>query len=245
VGQGLYNDTHHTTYDPDTMFARVSESLPRLRQIMAAPPGAARVLVLAPNVLAYRLLGASRSVDPFAFRSYDLHRLAVFARNNVPASVVGELAGEDLSRVAAIVVLARFESDLSDDEVARLRGYLDRGGTVIALRQFDGTLGPRAQYVDGDRAEEAFADSPVGERTALWRRAFGVERPLTGGYVVATPEDALLYNIGNLIQAELRLPFAGRGWLADPRGFLLRRLNADGGSIVVALDKNHYAYLTR
>ena len=58
VGQGLYNDTHRTTYDPDTMFARVSESFPRMRQIMAAPAGAARVLLLAPNGWPFRLLSA-------------------------------------------------------------------------------------------------------------------------------------------------------------------------------------------
>src|SRR5581483_5885800 len=35
-GQGLYNTSCPMSYDPDTMFARVSESLSCLRQIMAA-----------------------------------------------------------------------------------------------------------------------------------------------------------------------------------------------------------------
>ena len=45
------------------MFARVSDSFPRLRQIMAARPGAARVLIVAPTGFPYRLLGASRTVQ--------------------------------------------------------------------------------------------------------------------------------------------------------------------------------------
>jgi len=242
-GQGLYNDTHHTTYDPDAMFARVSESFPRLRQIMAARPGAARVLILTPTGYPYRLLGASRTVDPFAFRSYDFHRLAVFARDNVPAAVVNELAGEDLSRVSAVVVLARYAEDLSAEEARRLTDYLDRGGTVIAPRLLESALGPKVQYVDGDRPEEAFAD-PTPEHQALWRRAFGIERPLQAGFFVATDQDAIVYNIGNLVQAEVWLPFPGRGWLADPSGFLVQRLNADGRRLALALSRNNYAYLT-
>jgi hypothetical protein len=244
VGQGLYNDTNRTTYDPDTMFARVSESFPRIRQIMAAPPGAARVLILTPTGFPYRLLGASRTVDPFAFRSYDFHRLAVFARNNVPAAIVTTLAGEPVDRLAAIVVLSRYTQDLANDDAERLRGYLGRGGIVIAPRHLSGVLGARAEYVDGDRPEEAFADSSDAQRRALWRRAFGVERALDRGFYVATPEDALLYSIGG-VQIELRLPFTGRGWLADPSGYLVQRLDANGGRLALALDKGQYAYLTR
>jgi hypothetical protein len=245
VGQGLYNDTNRTVYDPDAMFARLSESFTRWRQIMAAPPGRARALILAPNGFPYRLLGASRTVDPFAFRSYDFHRLAAFARNNVPAAVVATLAGEDLSRIAAVVVLARYAQDLSEEETARLRTYLRNGGTVVAPRHLRDLLGPGPLYVDGDRVEEAFADPPTPERAALWRRAFGIERPLSGGFAVATAEDALIYTIGGPLQVEVRLPFPGRGWVADPSGYLLERLTAAEGRVRVALDKNHYAYLTR
>jgi hypothetical protein len=245
VGQGLYNDTNRTAYDPDTMFARVSESLSRLRQIMASPAGAARVLLLTPTGFPYRLLGASRTVDPFAFRSYDFHRLAVFARNNVPAAVVTTLAGEPVDRLAAIVVLSRYAEDLPADDAERLRGYLARGGTVIAPRHLSSVLGSRAEYVDGDRAEEAFADSSDTQRRALWQRAFGVERPIDRGFYVATADDAILYTIGGSLQTDLRLPFAGRGWLADPSGYLIQRLDATGGRLSLALDKSQYAYLTR
>src|SRR5205085_1010195 len=108
----------------------------------------------------------------------EFHRLAAFARNNVPAAVVSELAGEDLSRVSTVVLLARYAQDLSSDEARRVRDYLDRGGNVIAPRHLSSVLGPRASYVDGDRPEEAFADPPLPERQTLWRQAFGAERAL-------------------------------------------------------------------
>ncbi len=106
-------------------------------------------------------------------------------------------------------------------------------------------LGPRAEYVDGDRPEEAFADPPTPERAALWRRAFGIERPLAGGFLIATAEDAMLYNIGGPLEAEVVLPFNGRGWLADPSGALQRALRADDRRLAIRLEKHQYAYLTR
>jgi hypothetical protein len=62
---------------------------------------------------------------------------------------------------------------------------------------------------------------------------------------VATADDAILYTIGGSLQTDLRLPFAGRGWLADPSGYLIQRLDATGGRLSLALDKSQYAYLTR
>jgi hypothetical protein len=245
AGQGLYNDTHRTRYDPDTMFARVSESFPRIRQILAAPPGTARVLVLAPDGWPYRLVGAVRTGDAFALRSYEFHRLAALARNNVPAAVVGRLGDTDLTNVKAIVVLARWPHDLPPADLERLRGYLVAGGTVVAARHLSPLLGPHAHYVEGERPEEAFADPPTTERAALWRRVLGIERPLSQGFLVATGDDALLYNVGRLLQTDTHLPFAGQGWVAGPNGAPLGRLNAESGRVTVALDKNQYAYLSR
>lgn len=243
VGQGLYNDTHRTAYDPDVMFARVSEAFPRLRQIMASSPGRTQVLVLAPDRPAWRQLGADRQVDPFRFRYYDLHRLLALARNNIPAAVVGSLAGEDLGSIRAILVLARAPQDLTDADLAGLQAYLAGGGKVVALRALSGLFGPRAEYVDGDRPEEAFADPTSDDRVRLWQRVLGIEQPLRDGYFVATADDALFYSLAGPLEA--RLAFGGRGWQADPNGVLLRPLQADGGRLVVRLDKGQYIFLTR
>jgi len=245
VGQGLYNDTHQTSYDPDTMFARVSESFPRLRQILAAPAGRAQVLILAPDAWAHRLLGTSHLIDPYRFRSYDFHRLAVFARNNLAAAVVGRLTGEELGDVTAVAVLAREPEAVSDDDVAQLQRYAAQGGSVIASRALSPRLGAQATYVDGARAEEAFADPPSSEHAALWRRVLGVEHPLAEGYLVVTPNDALLYTIGTVQQVELRLPFEGQGWLANPSGLRERQLAAPSGRLILGLERHHYAYLSR
>lgn len=245
VGQGLYNDTHRTNYDPDVMFARVSESFPRLRQIMASPAGAARVLALAPDRLAWRLMGASRDVDPFRLRTFDLHRLIAPARNNVPLAVVGNLTGADLGRIDAIIVLARAPFDLADEDVTRLRTYLAAGGKVVALRGLSTLLGAGVDYVDGDRVEEVFTEPGVAERQALWQRILGIDQPVRNGYTLATAEDALAYTLGGALQAELRLPFSGRGWSSDSGGYLLARLQSDGVRVSVRLDKNQYAYLSR
>src|SRR5207247_1404865 len=80
-------------------------------------------------------LGTTRSVDPFALRSYAFDRLATLARNNVPAAVVGRLAGEDLSRVRSIVLLHRDGQTLPDPEARLLRDYVDqRRGSLLAPR---------------------------------------------------------------------------------------------------------------
>jgi hypothetical protein len=245
VGQGLYNETRRTAYNPDTMFARVSESLPRIREILASRPGSTRVLLLAPPAFAYRILGASRSVDPFALRTYELHRLAALARNNVAAAVVNRLADENLTDVATIVLLARFVDDLPEEDASRLREFAERGGNVVALREFEPVLGRSPVYISGDRPEEAFADSTNPDRLALWRRVLAIDRPLSGGFALATAGDALLYNIGGALQVEVALPFPGRGWLVDPSGANVRPLLADGGRLAIALDNHHYVYLAR
>jgi hypothetical protein len=243
VGQGLYNDTHRTAYDPDVMFARVSETFPRLRQIMASPPGHTEVLVLAPDRPAWQQLGAERQIDPFRFRYYDLHRLIALARNNIPAAVVGSLAGEELGGIRAILVLARAPQDLTEADLAGLQAYLARGGKVVALRALSGLLGPRAEYIDGDRAEEAFAEPTSDDRVRLWQRVLGIEQPLRDGYFVATTDDALFYTLAGPLEA--RLVFNGRGWQADRSGNALQPLQPDGGRLLVRLDKGQYAFLTR
>ncbi|HZU06122.1 MAG TPA: hypothetical protein VFB73_09110 [Chloroflexota bacterium] len=244
-GQGLYNDTHPTTYDPDTMFARVSESLPRVRQLLAARPGVADVLVVAPDRWPYRLLGATRTSDLWSFRSYSFDRLLALARNNVAAAVVTDLAGEELESVRALIVLARAPEDLEPAAVERLRAFLARGGQVIAGPALRELLGPAARYVEADPVEEAFTDSPSPADAALWREVLGIAEPIQG-YYVATEDYALLYSIAPEPRGlRVRLPFAGRGYVAAADGHRARVLALDGRSLEIVLTRSQYAYLTR
>jgi hypothetical protein len=244
-GQGLYNDTHPTTYDPDTMFARVSESLPRVRQLLAARPGVADVLVVAPDRWPYRLLGATRTSDLWSFRSYGFDRLLALARNNVAAAVVTDLAGEALEPVRALIVLARAPEDLEPAAVERLRAFLARGGQVVAGPALRELLGPAARYVEADPVEEAFTDSPSPADAALWREVLGIAEPIQG-YYVATEDYALLYSIAPEPRGlRVRLPFAGRGYVAAADGHRARVLAPDSRSLELVLTRSQYAYLTR
>ncbi|MFN2217883.1 MAG: hypothetical protein ACK2UA_04710, partial [Anaerolineae bacterium] len=59
--QGLYNDTHDTAYDPETMFNQVSAVLPALRSLMRSAPSQPEVLILAPPARSYEQIGAGRA----------------------------------------------------------------------------------------------------------------------------------------------------------------------------------------
>jgi hypothetical protein len=158
---------------------------------------------------------------------------------------VAGLAGEDLSGIVTVVLLARNAEDVVPAEVAELRAYHQAGGTVLAARELGSALGAGASYLEADPPEAAFADPPTRERAALWQRAFGLDRPLADGFLVITAEDALLYTIGRRLEAELLLPFDGRGWVVDTGGCVRQPLRADGGRLRIALEPHQYAYLTR
>jgi hypothetical protein len=243
-GQGLYNDTYKTTYDPDVMFARVSESLPRVRQLLAAPAGVTRVLVLAPDRYAYRRLGADPRADPWRFRSYNFDRLLTLARNNVPAAVVPALEGENLTDITAILVLARAPDDLAAGDVDRLRAFAAAGKPVVAAEALEGALGPGEYYV-GMPPEETFADSPTARDRAIWQRVLGIVDPIQG-YVVATTEDALLYTIrAERTWLSVRLDFEGHGFRAASSGAAAESVATNGALFGASLDSNQYVYLTR
>ena len=151
---------------------------------------------------------------------------------------------EIAARVAGPAAVAP-APDLPEEDATRLREFAERGGNVLALREFEPVLGRNPVYISGDRPEEAFADATNPDRLALWRRLLAIERPLSGGFALATAGDALLYNIGGSLQVEVALPFPGRGWLVDPSGATVRPLLADGGRLAIALDNHHYVYLAR
>jgi hypothetical protein len=172
------------------------------------------------------------------------------ARNNLPAAVVGSLAGEDLSRVRGIVLLHRDRHALSEIEAHLLRGYLDqRRGTVVAPRALLerlGLVGAQGVFpLDADPPENAFHYPPYPDRASLWRRAFDLEQPVDGAYLVASNDDALVYNPGEVAYVRAALPFAGRGWLVDPAGTPRQELATDGRRLALAIAKHHLAYLAR
>jgi hypothetical protein len=87
--QGLYNDTHPTAYDVETMFSKVSAGLPTLRRLMAAPAQRPGVLVLVPPAVAYQRIGAAQ--EAVRLEGQPFPRLAILAKDNVNAAVVDSL----------------------------------------------------------------------------------------------------------------------------------------------------------
>jgi hypothetical protein len=243
-GQGLYNDVHVTTYDPEVMFARVSETLPHVRRILSAPAGSARVLVYAPDTFAYRRLGVEPTIDSWRFRSYRLDRLLALARNNVAAAVVPDLEGEELASVRGIVVLARSPEDISPADLGRLRDAAARGLPVVASQTLEGALGANVLYVS-QIAEQAFSDSPSASDREIWQRVLGVSDPVQG-YYVASGDMALLYSIRDERTAlRVQLPFAASGYRSDRSGAPTESISAGSGPLRVELERGQYAYLDR
>jgi hypothetical protein len=146
--QGLYNDTHDTAYDPETMFAQVSALLPALRQFMALPadprpcerlePGQECVFILSPPARSYEQIGAGREAIVRRVQPYE--QLAILAKEGVKAAVVDSLDGSAspvtggwrTEGLRTIVVLSPSVSCLSAGDLGALRRFLERGGRVVA-----------------------------------------------------------------------------------------------------------------
>lgn len=251
-GQGLYDDTHHTTYNPDEMFRRVSAALPLLRRIMAAPGGAVTTAILAPNEPALRQAGAALALR--ASDSYRWSALAAIARSDLAAVVVTHLAGDrDLARVRTVVVLARSLDDLAPGDREEIGAILERAGTIVAaapvaralagagaaVRRVAGGGEPRLDVyrevlrhgvvfgVSGGPVERLFLDANSAWAASTWRVV--LRRPAAGtGYAVTDGGFTLLYSIA-----------PGGSWLtpAPVRGariIAISRYDSDGGAITAA-----------
>ncbi|HXT37367.1 MAG TPA: hypothetical protein VN837_17470 [Chloroflexota bacterium] len=216
-GQGLFNDTHHLTYDPNQMFARVSASFPLLRTIMSMAPGQPDTVVLAPNEPALQTAGATlalRATDSYAWTS-----LAALARDNVGAPVLTHLDAAHLPALRTAIVLARTSDQLTLGDRGALLTLLSNGGTVVAsLPVAEALLGASAPFktvavepggslaiglvataqgrlltVVGGPVEDMFADRAVAWAAAIWRQR--LHWPVEPrGYLISVGGVSLLYS---------------------------------------------------
>ncbi len=241
--QGLYNDTHRTAYDVETMFRRVTGAFPTLRQAIAAGASQPGVLILAPPLRAHEVIGARRTaviveVHPF-------QRLAVLASQGLNAAVVGSLEGwldraGTGAEVRAVVVLTPSAAYLTGADLDGLRRVLAAGGRVVASADVARALGSAAAVVPqlgyGDLVErrgnlyvaaqgvamlfEVERGQALG---ALWREVLGLER-LEPGYRVVTGSHALVYQRGPEAESvKLVLPFEAYGYRYDQDGTPVER----------------------
>ncbi|HZS93118.1 MAG TPA: hypothetical protein VFE42_37210 [Chloroflexota bacterium] len=270
-GQGLYQDTHHLTYEPDQMFARVSASFPLLREIMSSPPGRPDTVVLAPNGAALRDAGARLALR--ARDQYHWESLAVMARGNVDAVTLTHLDAAGLPALRTAIVLARTPDDLAPADDGPLLDLLWHGGTVVAagrvahalvgqsaatgtIAATPGTVVRRIATahgtllaVDGMAVEELFADASARWALPVWRLALRRNAASTG-YQVTAGDVTLFYTIalGGTTMA-VTLPAGestGRLDLYDTHGGLRQTLQLDGrhGPFHVFIARRTYALLS-
>jgi hypothetical protein len=245
--QGLYNDTHDTAYDPETMFAQVSATLPKLRWYMAAPPDQPDVLILAPPAVSHQEIGAAGEAVRLEVQPF--RRLAILAKENVNAAVVDSLAGWPLAGVRAIVVLAPDPGFLSASDLETLDSYLQQGGRLVtsprvggALLEnldvapstssvrsnlvYDGLVEQRGNlYVAQKGIAVLFEDKRHDVLSPFWQEFLGLANPQPG-YGVITGRTVFHYHIGpDPASMRLVLPYEARGYRYDEQAQPVERFH--------------------
>jgi hypothetical protein len=257
-GQGLYNDSHATAYDAETLFAQVSAGLPTLRRLMDSPSSRPEVLVLAPPARFYEQIGAERAA--IRLDNQPFPRLALLAKEGTNAAVVGELAGWNLDSVRAIVVLSPAVDYLPSEDVTILRDFLARGGRLVTSPDVGGALADVNNatpelgyeglveqwgnlYVAQKGIAVLFEDQRHNTLSAFWQEVLGLGSPQPG-YRIVTDRYVFVYNIGaEPIQAQLSLPFEAFGYRYDDQSRPTIRLY--GSSFTFNLERREYAFLRR
>jgi hypothetical protein len=256
--QGLYNDSHVTTYYPDTMFGRVSAALPTLRWLMDSPPARPTVLILAPPARSYVQIGAERAATRLEVQPFS--RLTMLAKGGVNAAVVSSLDGWALDGVRAIVVLSPAVDDLAAADLVLLRDLLAAGGKVVASPEVGKALAavsgaaPELRY--GDMVEQwghlyvaqkgiavLFEDRRHGLLSGFWQEVLGLDAPQPG-YRIVTGRFAFCYNPGlEPVTIQLVLPFEVYGYRFDDQARPGPRLH--GSHLAVTLGRREYMFLRR
>jgi hypothetical protein len=258
--QGLYNDSHDTAYEVETMFEQVSAGLPPLRRMLAAPASSPEVLVLAPPSRAHEAIGAERAA--VLLEVQPLQRLDMLAKAGVNAVVVGSLDGwpED---VRAVVVLAPESNYLSAGDLARLDDALVRGAKVVTSPGVAAALGNESGgdqpelgaedsgglvvrqgnlYVAQKGLAVLFEDARHEVLSGFWREVLGVEE-VHAGYGILTADYAFHYNLGPVVGLQLALPFAAYGYRYDEGARPIERIYSS--RLDVTLGRREYLLLRR
>ncbi len=263
--QGLYNDTHNTTYDLEIMFAQVSAALPRLRWLMAAPPSQPDVLILAPPAVSYQEIGAEREAVRLEVQPY--RRLAILAKEGVNAAVVDSLSGWPLGQVRVIVVLSPASDYLSEDDQATLVSYLQQDGKLVTSPQvgivlndglsessssnlaepelvYDGLVEKRGNlYIAQQGIAVLFEDKRHEVLSGFWQEVLGLASPQQG-YRAVTDQTAFHYHFGSdPAQVRLLLPYEAQGYRYDEQSQPTEKLH--GWRLSLALGQREYILLNR
>jgi hypothetical protein len=256
--QGLYNDTHDTAYDPETMFNQVSAVLPALRSLMRSAPSQPEVLILAPPARSYEQIGAGRASVLLEVQPYQ--RLAILAKEGVNSAVVSALDGWDLDGVRAIVALSPSAEHFATGDLERLRHFLEHGGKVatspeVAAALEDAVEGPSELAYDGLVEQRGnlyaaqkgiavlFEDARHETLSSFWREVLGLEEPQPG-YRIITGEQIFHYQIGaEPVAVNWLLPFEAAGYRYDDDARPDQWIH--GSILSVVLGRREYVFLQR
>jgi hypothetical protein len=254
--QGLYNDTHPTAYDAETMFARVSASLPTLRRLMAAPAQRPSVLVVVPPAAAYQRIGAAREAVRLEGQPYS--RLAILAKENIRAAVVDSLRGWPLEGVQAVVVVSPGSEYLQSGDLEALRGWMAQGGRLVTSRGVAEVLlkaghgGPDrtwadlvlrwgSLYVAQQGVPALFEDARHARLAGYWQELLGLETTQPG-YRVIGATAALYYHRGpGPATVSLSPPFNVAGYRYDDQARPVEQLR--GATIAATLGRREYLFM--
>jgi hypothetical protein len=263
--QGLYNDTNPIVYDPDEMFHHVSGAGLWARAAMASGSEPVRVLIFAPAAHTYEAIGSTKTWL-HVFSNYRLWDLNALARNDVTSDLTPHLTADKLEGIATILLLAYSPHHLSEDELSLLRTFLAGGGTVVAKRPVADLLvsalpNPQAAtvtpyltritfseggilYSSDHDVERIFSDTYRGELGGFWREVLGINK-LQEGYVVASQDHVLLYNIsGRPATFDVDAPFAYWGSRYHRNGSPAAELRGTS-ALRTTLEHHEYAWLKR
>jgi hypothetical protein len=256
--QGLYNDTHDTAYDVETLFTQVSAVLPTLRRLMASPPSRPEVLILSPPARSYEQIGAERAAVLLVVQPY--RRLAILAKEGVNAAVVSSLEGWSLDEVRTVVALSPSADHFSDGDLDILNAFLAQGGKVVtspgvgaALLDaslttsdlvYDGLVERRGNlYLAQKGIAVLFEDQRHEVLSGFWEEVLGLDAPKPG-YRIVTDRYVFYYHIGpEPAEVAWALPFEALGHRYDdearPAGWI------HGSDLTTTLGRREFVLLQR
>jgi hypothetical protein len=260
--QGLYNDTHDTAYDPETMFEQVSAVLPVLRRLMAAPTSRPDVLILAPPARSHERIGAEQ--EAIRLDVQPIRQLSILAKEGVNSAVVASLDGWPGTEVRAIIALSPSVDHFSDDDLGLLRSFLGQGGLVVTSSGVGATLIETAPGMDGIQPELVydglleqrgnlyvaqkgiavlFEDKRHAVLSDFWQKVLGLAVP-QAGYRVVTDRVAFYYHLGpEPVTVEMSLPYGACGYRYDDQAQPAELLY--GSRLGVTLGRREYILLVR
>ena len=256
--QGLYNDTHDTAYDLETMFGQVSAALPLLRRLMVSALSRPEVLILSPPARSHTQIGAEQAAILLEVQPY--RRLAILAKEGINAAVVSSLDGWSLAGVRSIVALSPSPDHFSASDLAMLRDFLTQGGKVVTSPGVGATLadatGAAPELVYDGLVERQgtlylaqqgiavlFEDRRHEVLSGFWAEVLGLEAPQPG-YRIVSDRYIFYYHIGpEAATVTWGLPYEVMGHRYDdearPAGWF------HGSDLAVTLGRREFVFLER